>query len=452
MQISISRRALVRVVSYTAALVLVLGGLSAKSFAETADYRRQIENSYSRSLGELSSYLANLSTDLDKGQYIGTGVQLSQLSARIWKESGGAKSALSALPVSELHMDGTYKFLSQVGDYAMALSRKVASGGVLTQDEKKNAEALQKYAAGLRDYVDEMQQKIRDGQVDVTALRTARPSNGEDTEGTRTQGVAAGFEEIEQTMTGYPTLIYDGPFSDHLLTRRPRMTQGLALVTPEQALQRAASAARLKPSDLAPAGEENSNMPSYLFAGEGISVGVTRAGGLVTYLMNDREVGEQRLSRETVFEHAARYLKMLGLDGMRATYYETNDGICTVNYAATNGEVTLYTDLVKVGVALDDGGIVFYDARGYINNHRERALEPPAITEQEALASVNPSLNIQSSRIALIPTSGQNEVLTYEFLAQAESGQKLLVYINAATGAEEQILLLIETPGGTLTK
>ncbi len=164
------------------------------------------------------------------------------------------------------------------------------------------------------------------------------------------------------------------------------------------------------------------------------------------------EAGEQRLSKDTVFEHADRYLNLLGLDGMRATYYETNDGICTVNYAATNGEVTLYTDLVKVGVALDDGGIVFYDARGYINNHRERALEPPAITEEEALASVNPSLTILSSRVALIPTSGQNEVLTYEFLAQSEGGQKLLTYINAATGAEEQILLLIETPGGTLTK
>ncbi len=451
MQISISRRAFVRAVSYTAALVLVLGGLSTQHFTEAADYRRQLENSYARSLGELSSYLANLSTDLDKGQYIGTGVQLSQLSARIWKESGGAKSALSALPVSELHMDGTYKFLSQVGDYAMALSKKVAAGGVLTQDEKKNAQALQKYAAGLRDYVDEMQQKIRDGQIDVAALRTAHPS-GEEAEGTRAQGVAAGFEEIEQTMTGYPTLIYDGPFSDHLLTRRPRMTQGLALVTPEQALQRAASAARLRPSDLTPAGEENSNMPSYLFTGEGISVGVTKAGGLVTYLINDREAGEQRLSKDTVFEHADRYLNLLGLDGMRATYYETNDGICTVNYAATNGEVTLYTDLVKVGVALDDGGIVFYDARGYINNHRERALEPPAITEEEALASVNPSLTILSSRVALIPTSGQNEVLTYEFLAQSEGGQKLLTYINAATGAEEQILLLIETPGGTLTK
>ena len=429
MQISISRRAFVRTVSYTAALVLVLGGLSAQHFTEAADYRRQLENSYARSLGELSSYLANLSTDLDKGQYIGTGVQLSQLSARIWKESGGAKSALSAL----------------------ALSKTVAAGGVLTQDEKKNAQALQKYAAGLRDYVDEMQQKIRDGQIDVAALRTAHPS-GEEAEGTRAQGVAAGFEEIEQTMTGYPTLIYDGPFSDHLLTRRPRMTQGLALVTPEQALQRAASAARLRPSDLTPAGEENSNMPSYLFTGEGISVGVTKAGGLVTYLINDREAGEQRLSKDTVFEHADRYLNLLGLDGMRATYYETNDGICTVNYAATNGEVTLYTDLVKVGVALDDGGIVFYDARGYINNHRERALEPPAITEEEALASVNPSLTILSSRVALIPTSGQNEVLTYEFLAQSEGGQKLLTYINAATGAEEQILLLIETPGGTLTK
>ena len=60
-----------------------------------------------------------------------------------------------------------------------------------------------------------------------------------------------------------------------------------------------------------------------------------------------------------------------------------------------------------------------------------------------------------SERLALIPTSGQNEVLTYEFQTRAGEGddaQKILVYVNASTGAEEQILLLLETPEGTMTK
>ena len=82
-------------------------------------------------------------------------------------------------------------------------------------------------------------------------------------------------------------------------------------------------------------------------------------------------------------------------------------------------------------------------------------LDDPAITAEQALQSVNPSLTVLSERLALIPTSGQNEVLTYEFQARAgedADAQKVLVYINASTGAEEQILLLLETPEGTLTK
>ena len=68
---------------------------------------------------------------------------------------------------------------------------------------------------------------------------------------------------------------------------------------------------------------------------------------------------------------------------------------------------------------------------------------------------MSPSLTVLSQRLALIPTSGQNEVLTYEFQTRAGEGddaQKILVYVNASTGAEEQILLLLETPEGTMTK
>lgn len=455
MNVALSKRSLIRIISFLAAVLLVAIGFAIQQHAAARDYRIQLENTYARALGELSSYLANISANLDKGQYIGTPGQLSQMSARIWRESGGAKSALSTLPVSDLHMDNTYKFLSQVGDYAMALSKKVASGVQLTEEDQQNAEALREYAAKLSGYVDGVQRQVREGRVDVTALRTARQDSGDDTEGTQPAGVSAGFEDVEQTMTGYPTLIYDGPFSDHLLTRKPRLTYGLPAVTADAARQAAAAAARLNPGDLTRADDENSNMPSYTFKAENLSIGVTKAGGIVTHLINGREIGEERMRNDAIFRFAEEYLTSLGYENMRATYYEKADGVCTINYAATSGNVILYTDLVKVGVALDDGSIVFYDARGYINNHRDRVLDDPAITAEEALQSVNSSLTVFSERLALIPTSGQNEVLTYEFQAKAGEGdgeQKVLVYINAATGVEEQILLLLETPEGTLTK
>lgn len=443
MNIKLSRRNLVRTISYGAAALLLCTGLAVQQKFMADDYRRQLENAYTRSLGELSSYLTNISVDLDKGQYIGTPNQLSVLSARIWKESGGAKSALSALPINDLNMENTYKFLSQVGDYAMNLSKKVASGGVLTEDETKNAELLRQYASKLRIYIDDVQQQIIDNRIKVSALRTG--SNEQ-------SWTSDGFQDLEQTMTGYPTLIYDGPFSDHLLTQKPRLTRGLPTVSAEDAQAAAANAAKVMKNELTRADDENSNMPSYTFNGKNLAVGVTKSGGLITYMINSREVGEQRINQDSMFGFANRYLDSLGIYDMRPTYYEIADGICTINYASVQDDIILYTDLVKVGVALDDGGIVFFDSRGYIGNHRERTIQPPTITAEDAAKSVNPNLSIVNSKVALIPTSGKNEVLTYEFLTESDKEQQILVYINAYTGAEEEILLLVKTPSGILTK
>ena len=174
MKITLSRRTAVRAISYLAAAFGVAAGIAIQQHAVARDYRSQLENTYTRALGDLSSYLVNISNDLEKGRYVGTSEQFALMAARIWRESGGAKSALSTLPVSDLHMDNTYKFLSQVGDYAMALSKKAAAGGEPSAEEAENAEALRNYAFKLRDYVDDMLSVIRVGRITLDAL----PSGG----------------------------------------------------------------------------------------------------------------------------------------------------------------------------------------------------------------------------------------------------------------------------------
>ena len=52
--------------------------------------------------------------------------------------------------------------------------------------------------------------------------------------------------------------------------------------------------------------------------------------------------------------------------------------------------------------------------------------------------------------MAFIPTGGQNEVFCYEFLCSGEDDDKLLVYINASTGMEEHIYILLENENGVL--
>ena len=56
-----------------------------------------------------------------------------------------------------------------------------------------------------------------------------------------------------------------------------------------------------------------------------------------------------------------------------------------------------------------------------------------------------------TSDLAIIPSEGLNEILTYEFLCENQQGAEVLVYVNALTGKEEQILIIQKTKDGILT-
>ena len=110
----------------------------------------------------------------------------------------------------------------------------------------------------------------------------------------------------------------------------------------------------------------------------------------------------------------------------------------------------MYPDLIKVKVALDNGEILGIETSGYLNSHEERKLEQVKITKQEAKSKLNPKLEIKSESLAVIPTQYQTEILCYEFKGKVDDTD-FLVYINAQTGKEEDILVIINTPDGTLT-
>ena len=60
-------------------------------------------------------------------------------------------------------------------------------------------------------------------------------------------------------------------------------------------------------------------------------------------------------------------------------------------------------------------------------------------------------LTVNKNQLALIPSDGGQEILCHEFNCTSPNGKKILVYVNAQTGNEEDILILYESEKGTLT-
>ena len=138
------------------------------------------------------------------------------------------------------------------------------------------------------------------------------------------------------------------------------------------------------------------------------------------------------------------------IDNMKESYYIIDNGICTINYAYEKENVIYYKDLIKVGIALDTGEIVYFDSTGYLMNHTERELPKDIIIPKKAEESISKKLKIKNWTKAMIPTSGRSEVFCYAFECEGENKDRVLVYINATTGLEEQIYVVIESDNGIL--
>ena len=138
---------------------------------------------------------------------------------------------------------------------------------------------------------------------------------------------------------------------------------------------------------------------------------------------------------------------------MESSYYAVSGNVCTINFAYSKDGVTCYSDLIKVGVSMSDGTIVSLEAKGFLTNHEDRDIPDFKVSEKEAEKAVSQYLTIKNTKKCIIPKDNGKEVACWEITVQSsETGEDALIYVNAATGVEEDIMLLLYSDNGTLTK
>ena len=129
-------RSKIRIILYTTTIILVLGIFSIVQSVKLAKFEREVLLSNQLALISLDENLNNIGTNLEKVMYSSTPTMLSKLATELWRESSGAKNNLLMLPSSDTQLTNTYKFLSQVGEFVMALGRKSANDENLSAKER----------------------------------------------------------------------------------------------------------------------------------------------------------------------------------------------------------------------------------------------------------------------------------------------------------------------------
>ncbi|MDR0839364.1 MAG: germination protein YpeB, partial [Oscillospiraceae bacterium] len=438
------------VVSYCLAAAAVLGGFIYKNHLTAEYYRRQVTNSYRHAFNELVSEIGEVDSALQKCLYSGTPAMMSESCVEVFGASMSAKQALGELPNSDTEFEHTSGFLSRVGDYAFALSKKTASGEQPDGEAMENLRKLSDAASVLSGNMTGLLAEVNDGSLSLEEInrlgKRAARRGAEATGGVLSERVKVAEGEFPEL----PTLIYDGPFSSHINGMKPKLTEGKPELTREQAQKKAAQFAG---SDgLEYDGERAGNLPVYLFSlpapGGATNLEVTKAGGYIVNMYSSHIPGRASVSPADAVKTAEEFLTKKGFTDFRESYRMSQNDTVTVNFAYETGGVICYTDLIKVEVALDTGEVTGFEAQGYVMHHREREVPEAKVTEEDARAKVSPKLKVLSHATAIIPTGGQNEVFCHEFKCEAEDGRHYITYVNAENGRVERILILIESENG----
>ncbi len=419
----------------------------AKSTAHALE--NDIENQYNRAFYELTGYVDNIEVQLYKAQLAMTPAQMATVSGDIFREAAAAKACLGQLPSEQLSLENTAKFLSQVGDYTYVLSQNMINGQNISEEEYSTLETLAEYAKSLNEGLG----KVQDGLIDGSLKFSSERSGSANSVSAAAEDIMDDLAEVEKSFEGYPSLIYDGPFSEHIENIEPQMLKSASEISVDAARTKAAEFAGVDESAIYLESESsNTSIDAYTFTdtNQSFSVSITKKSGYCLYFLKNRDVGEVQLDITAATEAALEFLSEKGFSGLTSSYYEQGGGIAVINFAYMQNGVTCYSDLIKVRVALDDGEILGVETKGWLMNHRYRDIGAPLVTKEEAAARISTRLSVQSVSLAVIPKDSMAEVLCYEFRG-SYMDRNFIIYVNAENGREEKIWLLIESANGVLT-
>ncbi len=428
------------------AVIVATGVFALYEMSRAENLENYQANTYNRAFFELSGYVDDINTLLKKGLLVNSPEHFATISAELSRQSAAAKECLSQLPLSEVSLDKTEKFLSQVGDYSFYLSKNALYDTKMSDEEYKTFSTLSDYAESLSDSLNAIQTDIYQGnyRFGKTSKKSTNTAYADDYDG---------FSRIEKEFGEYPSLIYDGPFSEHIENVRPKMLEGKEEITAERAAVLANEFFGKKGGFISFENEStNSLIDTFTFTQNDSEkiISITKKGGYILYFIDNRPINEATIDAKTAVSKAQEFLVSHGFLNMEERYYEKTGNFLTVNFAYKQGDITCYSDLIKVKVALDTGDIIGLETYGYLMNHEERNLSAPALSKSDAREYVSNHLTIESSKLCLIPKESLREVLCYEFKGTS-AGRNFLIYINAENGREEEILILIESEDGTLT-
>lgn len=348
-------RHMLSIVVFILILLALIIAMAVYIFNQQKQAKMASENSYNGSFYELVNCVDEVETYLAKASITSTAEHASKTLSNIWNKANLAGVYLAQIPIKTDGLSNAEKFLNQASDYSYSLAMKTVKGDDLTDEELKNIESLHEYSVDLKNTLNQLESEINDGSLEWGEL--SKEGNKAFAQQVSSD-ISSSFGNIESTFDEYTGLIYDGAFSEHMTSFERKGLTG-ENTDENGAKEIAKKFANVNDDQIEMTGfSENGDIPSYNFqikiGEDSKNIAISQKGGHIVFMNYYREIGEGEISEQEAIEIGKGFLRDKGYEGMKETYYMKQSGNIVVNYAYSQNDVTIYPDLIKLKIALDN--------------------------------------------------------------------------------------------------
>lgn len=425
-------------------MTLLVAGLSVVLYLNNktmTTHASDLESVYQRSFYELVDNVNSIEVEMSKLLVTNDSISQQKSLNTLKQQTADAQNNLSMLPLKSNIVSTTTKFVNQLNGYCTSLLNY--NNAKLTDSDYETIQKAYDCVAMIKYELNNISHKLNQGYniLDNLDGKTDIDSFGKN------------FEQINNDSIEYPSMIYDGPFSESVLNQE---IKGLdkTQCTSDQAKQFILDKVFNNVSKIQYLGETNGKFKTYDFkvthSDKKVSfVQVTKQGKFLLTVSAPASSQSSMLDKQDCIQKAIDFSNKIGISNMSCVWSAMSKGVAYVNLAPIINNAIIYPDLIKAKVDMNSGKIIGWEASSYAYNHTDRSIKQPTLSQTQAQDLASSRLKIQSTKLCVIPLEYTGETLAYEIMGEYNNFT-YYVYIDAITGEQIRVMRVIQTEDGEL--
>ncbi|OIJ15874.1 germination protein YpeB [Anaerobacillus arseniciselenatis] len=400
------------------------------------------ENNYQRAFHDLTYHLDQLHDEIGSTLAMNSRDQLSPSLAEVWRITSMAQNDLGQLPLALMPFSKTEEYLYKIGQFSYRNAIRDLDNEPLSEEEYQTLEQLYEQSGEIQKEMRQVQSMVLNENLRWMDVELALASEEEPLD----NAIVNGFKIVDEKVEGFSEVEWGSELpqlqqNDEALKERLNGEQ----ISEEEAKEIALNFVQLEnvEVEIEETGEGLAyesfsikiNDPEHEVD---IYMDISQKGGHPIWLLQDRQVGDAAISLNEASERAKELLERNDINDMQLVDSKQYNSVGVFNFAYLKDNVRVYPDSIIIDVSLEDGEIIGYEASAYLTNHRDRDVEEPSISLEEAKESLNPALEVMEHHVAMIKNDLGEEVLAYEFFGVINN-DTYRIFINAANGEEEKV-------------